>query len=1138
MVVIREDNIINKPKPYKSMIFFKHYYPDNRAKWYILIIGKPISLIRHPKIPKILNFILLLTLFTCVKVSAIASAQQVNLNLKDAPLETAFNEIEKQTGFEFWYDKKELENSNKISVNIKNGTIKQTLDQCLKDQPYTYEIFDKTIVVKRKAKNNSETKNNGKDLNIQGKVTDEKGMPMSGVNVKLIGTDRATNTDDVGQFSIVVPDENAVLQFTYLGFSTIEYRIGKERFLNITLKEEANTLQSVEINAGYYTVKERERTGSISRITSETIEKQPINNPLMALQGRVTGMEITQLTGVPGGGFRVQIRGRSSINNLQVGNEPLYIIDGVLHPSTSIASGTSSSLSIGASPLSSINPYDIESIEILKDADATSIYGTRGANGVILITTKKGISGALKISLNVSQGISKVDNHLDLLNTEQYLQMRTEAFNNDGLAPAANQYDINGVWDSNRYTDWQKELIGGTADNSNVSLNITGGNEQNKYNLGVNYYKEGTVYPGDFGFRRISIHSNLNIGANKDRFQANISANYSNSDSQLIRTDPTSLILIAPNTPNPYDEFGNLTWLNRNNYLNPMSYLHQPNDANTNNLIGNVSLNYKILKSLHFKTSLGYNTIRREEFASTPLSTFSPALNLTSTSRASFFTNNYNNTWLIEPQLDYNFLIGKGKLQALAGLSFQENSLQLQTIKASGYNSDELMGNLASASLVEKSQTSNILYRYNSLYSRINYSLNDKYFLNLTARRDGSSRFGNGKQFANFGALGTAWIFSDESFFKKLIPYLSFGKLRASYGITGNDQIPDYGYLELWSNNFAGTYQGQATIYPTRIANPYYAWEVNKKSEIGLQLSFFKNKINLEMSFYRNISSNQLVGLPLPLSTGFTTIQANLPAKVQNNGLEFLLGYKLLNKERFKWEATVNLTIPKNKLIAYPDLNTSVYADSYIVGQPLSILKTYNVYVDNQTGLYTREDYDKNGVLNGADRYLHKFTGQYLYGGFQNSLSIAQFSLDFLISFNRQNGRNYLAYAGSPGFWSTSTAAPNQPTEVLNRWQNIGEQSSTQKFSTSTNARTQYLNAVGDGGLSIQDASYIRLKNISLSYTLPNTFSEVLKLNNANIYIQGQNLLTITKYVGLDPESQGLVLPPLRTIVMGLNLNF
>ncbi|RQO79079.1 SusC/RagA family TonB-linked outer membrane protein [Pedobacter sp. KBW01] len=1118
------------------MIFFKHHSPLFRWKWLIMAGCKPIVKL---KLPKTFNIAMMLLLITCFKVTATANAQMVNLSLKDVSLQTAFSEIKKQTGFSFWYDKEELDKASKISVSIKNASIQQVLEECLKGSPFTYEIFDKTIVIKRKAKpSNIQENNKALDFTVKGKVIDEQGSPMSGVTVRLKNTNKTTQTNSYGEFSIEVSNGTVILQFNYLGYTAVERAVDSEKFLDVTLLQETNTLKGVEVNAGYYKVNDRERTGSISKITSETIEKQSINNPLMALQGRVTGMEITQLTGVPGGGFKVQIRGRSSINNLQVGNEPLYVIDGVVYPSTSISSGTSSLLTVGASPLSSINPYDIESIEVLKDADATSIYGTRGANGVVLITTKKGASGAMKISVNASQGISKVPHRLDLLDTEQYLQMRTEAFKNDGLTPAANQYDINGAWGSDRYTDWQEELIGGTANNTNVSLNISGGGEQSRYILGANYYKEGTVFPGDFGFKRISLHSNLNIGSKEDRFQANFNVNYSNTDSQLIRTDPTSLIFLSPNTPNPFDEYGNLTWLNRTNYINPMSYFYQPNDAKTNNLIGNVSLNYKIIKNLVLKTSLGYNTIRREEFASTPLSTFSPALNLTSTSRASYFTNNYNNTWLVEPQLDYNLQIGKGKLQALIGMSFQENVLQLQTIKASGYNSDELLGNLASASLLEKSQISNILYRYNSLYTRVNYSLNDKYFINLTARRDGSSRFGNGKQFANFGALGTAWIFSNENFFKEHLPFLNFGKLRASYGITGNDQIPDYGYLELWSNNYAGTYQGQATIYPTRISNPYYAWEVNKKSELGLQLALFQNRLNLEISFYRNTSSNQLVGLPLPLSTGFQTIQANLPAKVRNSGLEFLLGYKLLNKHGFKWETTVNLTIPKNKLIAYPDLSTSVYADSYIVGQPLSILKTYNVSVDSQTGLYSREDYDGNGVLNTYDRYLHKFTGQYFYGGLQNSLNLDQFSLDFLISFNKQNGRNYLAYTGSPGFWSSSTAAPNQPIEVLNRWQNIGDQSSRQKFSTSTNARTQYLNAMGDGGLSIVDASYIRLKNVSLSYRLPVKLVKGLKINDAQIYLQAQNLFTLTNYVGLDPESQGLVLPPLRTIMMGLNLKF
>lgn len=1116
------------------MIFFKLCYFLNRINADPTSGSPPAS----RQYPTKQRFFLVLLLVFGVKVSASPNPQRIDLNLTSVPLITAFDEIKKQTGYGFWYEKADLEGTKKVTVKIKSASLRETLDKCFLDQPLTYEIFDKTIVVKKKANSKTEDKSaTKKDIRVQGKVSNDKGEPLSGVNVSVPVTGKQTTTDKDGLFSINVPDTKAVIRFSYIGYKAVEQSYSNQPLMQIVFIEELNTLQGVEINAGYYKVNERERTGSISKVSASIIEKQAISNPLQALQGRIPGAEITQTSGVPGGGFRVQIRGRSSINSLQVGNDPLYIVNGVAYPSTTLASGTAASLTNSSSPLNALNPYDIESIEVLKDADATAIYGSRGANGVVLITTKKGTSGNTSINSSLLHGVSRVARFLEVLNTEQYLAMRNEAFKNDGLSPAANQIDINGTWGSERNVNWQKELIGGSAKTTNFSMGISGGNNHNTHLLGVNYYREGTVFPGDFGLTRISVNSSLNLGSETDRFQAKFSANYSYSDNKLVRTDPTGLILLPPNTPEPFDNNGKLTWQNNANYLNPMSYLKQPNNAITNNLVGNIALSYRIFNNLYLKTSLGYTTIKREEFASTPLSSFSPALNLNSTSRASYFTNNHNNTWLVEPQLNYSLRVGNGRLEALAGLTFQENVLQLQTIKASGYNSDEIMENIASASLVEKSQFSNIVYRYNSAYARINYNLKGKYILNLTARRDGSSKFGSGKQFADFGAIGGAWIFSEENFLRDNLPFLSFGKLRASHGITGNDQIPDYGYLELWSNNFAGTYEGKATLYPTRIANDDYAWEVNRKSEMALQLNLFKNKLNLEIAFYRNISSNQLVGLPLPLNTGFASIIANLPAKVQNTGWEFLVSQRIIGKDKLQWALSLNLTVPKNKLLAYPNLNTSVYADSYLIGQPLAIVKTYNVSVDEQTGLYKREDYDNNGVLNNADRYLSKFIGQYFYGGIQNSIIYGQFGLDFLISFNKQNGRNYLSFAGSPGFWNTASAAPNQLSEVLDRWREIGDITTTQKFSTTTNSRSQYLNAVGDGGLSVQDASYLRLKNVAISYTLPSKVLNSLKLKNAQLVFQAQNLLTITNYQGLDPESQGLVLPPLRTVMIGLNIH-
>lgn len=1082
---------------------------------------------------------------TMLHLSAATFGQKLNYVNKNVSLEQLFKEIKKQTNYNVvWYEGK-LNTDRTINANFSNASLDQVMDKALSGLPLTYTIRQNNIVIKEKTPSLlDKVISHFKNTTLFGKVTDEKGNPLPGATIRIKDTKTAVLSNKDGNFSIESKETSGVLFISFLGYKPAEINFSPTNPgpFTISLKEDESILSEVQINAGYYSVSDRERTGNISKITAETIEKQPVNNVLQALQGRVPGLQITQQTGVPGGGFSVKIRGRSSINT-NVSNDPLYIVDGVIYPSARISAGISNDILTpsGANPLSFINPYDIESIEILKDADATSIYGSRGANGVILITTKRSKEEKTTINTMISKGFSQVGHHLNLLNTQQYIDMRKEALKNDGLTTSETDYDINGAWDPNKYTDWQKKLIGGTANNTNVSLGISGGSEKGSYLLGGNYYKETTVFPGTFGFKRVSVHSNLNFGSLKDHFTVTFSANYSHTMSDLLQEDLTSFILLAPNAPDPYDQFGKLNWGNGTVYINPFSSLLKTSDANTDNLVGNLNLNYRFAKNFKFKTPIGYTSVKREEFAQSPLASYSPGYGYTASNRVSNFTNNYSNSIIVEPQLDYDIELGKGKLSSLIGTTFQSNKLGYRTIKASGFSSDELLGNISSANLLTATSNSSAEYRYTAIFARVNYNLEDKYILNLTARRDGSSRFGPDKRFANFGAAGLAWIFTEEKLIKDNFSFLNFGKLRVSYGVTGNDQITDYGYLQLWTNQ--GTYQGIPTLAPSRISNADFAWEVNKKSEAALQLSFFKDKFNLEASYYRNRSSNQLVEFPLALSTGNGSITRNLPAIVQNSGWEISGNLKFINNLNWKWTTGFNFTLPKNKLVSYPGgIENSPYSTLFIIGQPLTISKSYNVIgVDPQTGLYNIEDHDGNGSLDSPDRYISKFVGQKYYGGLQNTINYKQFSFDFLLTFSKQDGINYAANTYSPGFFDNTSPLVNQPSVVLQRWKNPGDQTSIQKFSSTFDAYISYVNAnlVNSGSLSVTNASYMRLKNVSISYNLPKRILETLKVSNAKLSLQGQNLFTLTNFIGLDPESQSMLnVPPLRTLSININVAF
>lgn len=1090
----------------------------------------------------IMKLIFLFLIMALMQTTASTKAQTITLNRQNISITAVFEEIMMQSDFDFSYSEQQISKVGRINISVTNASITEVLDKCFQGQPLTYSIKGKNIIiVAKKSSLLQRPVDKLNNIDVQGTVVDETGSPLVDATVKIKGSKTSVSTDSQGRFSIQDIAENAILVISYIGYQTKEIP-ATINIATIKLEPSSSDLQEIEINAGYYTVKERERTGNIVKISSNTIEKQPVSNPLQALQNRVPGMQITQSTGISGGSFNVQIRGRSSINT-QVGNDPLYIIDGVTYPSTNVSLSYIGNIlgTNGTNPLSLINPSDIENIEVLKDADATAIYGSRGANGVILIKTKRGVSGKTKINASFTQSFSKVASYIDLLNTSQYIEMRKEALKNDRKTVSATDYDINGTWDQGKYTDWQEMLIGGIALSSKAALTFRGGTEKVNYLLGGTYYREETVYPGESNYNRAGIQSNLNFGTEKDRLRVNFSLNYNNVGNYLIRTDLTSLITLAPNAPDPYDQFGQLNWQNNTVYQNPMAYLLVNNNIKTDNLIGNININYNITRHLAFKTSAGYNFIKTDEFNKIPMAYTSPANSPTSANRISYFSNISNRTWLAEPQFNYCNKLLNGRLEALIGMSLQENISDIRSVRATNFSNDQLMENQGAAAQLVNNLSSYNQYRYIAAFTRLNYNLKDKYILNLTARRDGSSRFGSDKQFANFGALGAAWIFSEENFIKKHLPLLSFGKLRASYGLTGNDQIPNYGYLQLY--NTSGTYQGFSTIMPStsNIGNPDFAWETNRKLEFAIQLSFAKERINIEASWYQNNSSNQLIGEPLPLSTGNLTVRANRPATVENTGLELLSAFKLISSTNWKWSSSFNLTLPKNKLISYPGLEHSGDAIDFIVGKSLSIYKTYNLKgVNPQTGLYEPEDYDNNGLMDDNDRYLYKFTGQYYYGGFHNSLSYKKLSLDFLLGFTKQNGRNYISSLISPGLWSSNTYFNgNQPQYVLRRWQEVGEQTEIQRYSTNSISKSPYNLAKRDGGLSISDASYIRLKTISLTYTLPTPWANRLGINNANLSLSGQNLFTLTGYKGLDPETQSMsILPPLKTWAMGINITF
>jgi len=964
---------------------------------------------------------------------------------------------------------------------------------------------------------------------ITGTITDGSN-PLPGVTILIKGKQKGTSSSFNGIYEIIA-NHSDTLVFSCIGYKTIEMPATRSR-IDVQMIEDVTSLKEVEINAGYYAVKDKERTGSITKIKAKEIEKQPVANPLAAMQARMTGVYITQSSGTTGGGFNIRIRGTNSIRT--EGNEPLYIVNGMPYESQSLGSTNliSGILPNANNPLNNINPADIESIEVLKDADATAIYGSRGSNGVVLITTKKGKEGKIQFSAQSFTTIGTITRKLDLLNTNQYLAMRRKAFVNDGIESIPeNAYDINGTWDENRFTDWQKKLIGGTSIINNFQGTISGGNSQTQYLISGTARNETTVYPDDNEYKRGVLNTSISHKSENNKFNLLFSSNYSADKNMLPGVDLTRYAYaLAPNSPELYQEDGTLNWEN-GTFDNPLGFLNGKYQTNTNNLISNLQLSFKLLPSLELKSNFGYTDTRMIEVRTIPTTVYNPFDVITNDMATLYLNNSNRQSWIIEPQLNWSKEWNKIKVNVLLGTTFQNNLSQQLVQSGSGFTSNALINNLAAASNRSILNHQEIVYKYNAFFGRLNLNWQDKYILNLTGRRDGSSRFGPGNRFANFGAIGAAWIFSKETIFKNQDKILSFGKIRGSIGTSGNDQIGDYQFLDTY-NVTTNNYQGVIGLAPTRLFNPNFGWETNKKIEVAMELGLWKDNIFLTTAYFSNRSSNQLVGVPLPATTGFPSIQANFDATVQNTGLEIDIRTVNIKSGSFKWVSTLNFTQPKNKLIEFKNLEGSTYENTLVVGQPLNIIKLYNLTgINPDTGIYQFQDVDNDGQISAPnDRQVIGNLNPEWFGGLGNQISYKNWELDILFQFVRQQGRNFGYYFSVPGSLS------NQPTEVLNHWSANTINPTSQVYTSGANpdAMQAFLRYT-DSNAIISDASFIRLKSISLSYNLPSNWT---KSFSGAIYLQGQNLLTFTKYKGADPENQTSgFLPPLKQWTLGIQFN-
>ena len=1057
---------------------------------------------------------------------------RISLTLEEASPAEALAAIEKATKFKFLYKKVIFTgNEPQISLKARNKTVADILQKIARQTGLSFHQVNNIIAVHPAVIPDSGPP--GQPIApqppnqiITGQVTDEQGRPLPGASVLVKGFALGAVTDQDGRYTLEAPDDATTLVFSFIGYITEEVEIAGRSVIDFSMLPDIQSLQGVEVvSTGYYEVEQRLNPGNIAKIDARVIEQQPISNPLQALQGRLTGVSIRQRSGVPGSPFDIQIRGLNSLRD--DGNDPLYLINGVPFPSQAVTS--TQALTGGAiNPLNFINPNDIESIEILKDADATAIYGTRGANGVVRITTKKGKADKLRVTYNGSIGVGTLENKFDVLNKDQYLMMRNEALANDGREPRDSDFDVNGTWSTDRETDWQEELLGGSSNFSNHQLTFSGGALNTTFLFGMNYLKQTTLFSNDFADRKISGNLNLHHTSNNDRFNLDFTANLLVNNNELFssRFAPEAVTL-APNAPPLRNEDGSLNWEN-GTFNNPLAGFLKESNTRSTNLVTNLQLSYELLEGLKVKSSFGYTELQGDEITIDPIASQNPFKDL-ELEGSSEFGNSSTTTWLVEPQLEYTRLFDQHQIAVLGGVTFQETITNTQRVTATGYDSDALLKNPLAAENTEVTQSDNSEYRFNSAYARINYIYDEKYIINLTGRRDGSSRFGPGRQFANFGAIGAAWIFSEEDFIANKFGFLSYGKLRGSYGVTGSDQIGNYQFLELWNPTNLG-YDGVQGLFPANLFNENFAWEKTTKAEVGLEFGVLEDRIRVSTSYFQNSSSNQLISEPLPGITGFNSVQANFPAEVENTGWEIELNTLNLSKGDFRWSSSFNISILRNELVSFDNIESTTFANQFEVGEPLSVLFLLNYTgVDPETGLATFQDLDSENNLGVADRLPLENRQQDYFGGFQNSLSYKGLTIDFLFRFVKQLGSSYQNGFAIPGEFS------NQPIQVLDRWQNPGDVTDIPKFTQTGLARAANLNIRGSNQ-NFEDASFIRLQNLILAYDFPVRWIRKYRAENLRIYLQGQNLLTLTRYRGWDPETQGQSLPPLRIMTVGLTV--
>ncbi|WP_420151194.1 SusC/RagA family TonB-linked outer membrane protein [Spirosoma sp.] len=955
---------------------------------------------------------------------------------------------------------------------------------------------------------------------ITGRVTGSDGVPLPGVSVVLKNTQRGTTTNAEGRYTLPNIPKDGILTVSYIGYVTQELPIGNRTSFDVILQSDDRSLNEVVV-VGYGTQRKVETTGAIASVKSTELVQTPVANVAQGLQARVSGVQVNQNTGAPGGRISVRIRGTNSING---NSEPLYVVDGI-----QISNGTNNSSEINSvSPLSTINPNDIESVEILKDASASAIYGSRAANGVVLITTKRGKTGATRVTLDSYYGVQNVNKKLDVLNAAEFAQVENETFKNNYYANPASLGEG---------TNWQN-IIFRQAPIQSHQLSINGGSEKTQLSLSGNYFNQDGIIINS-NFKRYSFRLNVDHRiSNRVKVGTSILGSYvinsgvttgsqTIGDAAVVNATVLGAALGAPPTLQPYREdgtifpFGEQANGQYREVINPLNYTAILNQTAIRRTLANVYGEINLLKGLTYRASFNV------DMQGTLRDTYSPRSivnksDLNDNSGSGSKTNTNNLALLHESILTYGTTFAKNHSLKVTGVfATQSENYNQNQLTATGFPNDATQNEALQLALTRNVSSNRTSQRLDSYLGRINYGFKDRYFLDLTARVDGSSRFGANHKYGVFPAVSAGWRIIEEPFAKSLT-WLSDLKLRASYGITGNaGGIDPYQSLATVSAPNPGSdYNINHTyvigINPSGIANPDLRWERSAQTNLGLDIGFLNNRISFIVDVYQKTTKDLLYVKTLPLSSGYSTITGNF-ASLENKGLELATNARILDGA-LKWNVSANATFNRNKLL---DLDGGTTRERFVtaysvlqVGSPLGLFKTYVFDGINQTGETILpgyggtlggqkvKDLNGDGTISAADQIITGNPNPNFIYGFSTNLSFKNFDFSAFLSGSQGND----IYNASRLSFTMPLGQRNMLKGVVNRW-------------TPTNPNNEFPAPAQGGRMPVsnyvvEDGSYLRCKNVTLGYTLP----RIKGIQNIRVYMSANNLFTLTSYSGFDPE--------------------